>query len=192
MRPTRFVLAHDTAAVEAAAGHGQQAAVLGQAAALIDATWPAQRPAQAYDLGGAPTHRGLPCSVLGLQDVSPSPAAPRAEVVAHARLLPVAGHPSAVLLESVVVAPALQGGGLGRRLMAASEAHALAVNRPSVHLATRDKASWYARLGYQPGPRVQALGAKAAAHMQQGPDRWATDEDEDTSLIWMHKRLLQP
>jgi amino-acid N-acetyltransferase len=60
------------------------------------------------------------------------------------------------LLRSVVVAPALRGTGLGRRLVAAAEDTARELGIRDLYLLTETAIDWFPRLGYEPLPRDAA------------------------------------
>ena len=74
----------------------------------------------------------------------------------------LAGEPGYLLVESVAVDPAVQGAGLGRRLMAHAEAQAAARGYAEVRLYTNvlmtANVAWYPRLGYEETERREEDG----------------------------------
>uniref|UniRef100_A0A8C9FIZ3 N(alpha)-acetyltransferase 80, NatH catalytic subunit n=1 Tax=Pavo cristatus TaxID=9049 RepID=A0A8C9FIZ3_PAVCR len=90
---------------------------------------------------------------------APAPAKPPCPccLVGHVRLSRVAGQPSGLFVESVVVARALRGRGYGRQLMEATERYARTRGFRCLHLSTHDKQQFYAHLGFVPSEPVQIV-----------------------------------
>uniref|UniRef100_S4RRQ8 N(alpha)-acetyltransferase 80, NatH catalytic subunit n=1 Tax=Petromyzon marinus TaxID=7757 RepID=S4RRQ8_PETMA len=72
------------------------------------------------------------------------------EVLGHSKLSLVVGDGAGVLAESVLIAPAHRGQGLGRRLMEETERYARSRGKHRLFLSTPDKQCFYAHLGYVP------------------------------------------
>ncbi len=74
-------------------------------------------------------------------------------------LIPAPDH---LLLDNVAVAPARQGGGIGRRLLAFAEAEAARRGLPELRLHTHalmvENQSWYRRLGWSEYARGEQAG----------------------------------
>ncbi len=171
------------------------AAAARAAGALLRAQWP-EHAGRAQDLAAAPGPTGLPVSLVAVAD--------GADVVGHARLVQAADDVRAAVLEDVVVAGAWRGRGVGRALVAASEAHAAQYALERVHLAAGAAAApFYARLGYAPGPAVlpvrPACGAvEVVSRFRQpsgfgGPARSPKDEpaEEDAASLYFGRGPLQ-
>jgi ribosomal protein S18 acetylase RimI-like enzyme len=77
-------------------------------------------------------------------------------------------RPDDLLIWSVATAPAAQGRGLGRRLLAAAEERAAALGRRVVRLYTGEKLTaniaWYGRHGYAI-ERIEQMPDRRAVHM---------------------------
>ncbi|CAN0095260.1 unnamed protein product [Lampetra fluviatilis] len=81
------------------------------------------------------------------------------QVLGHSKLSLVVGDGAGVLAESVLIAPAHRGQGLGRRLMEETERYARSRGKHRLFLSTPDKQRFYAHLGYAPCQPVTAARA---------------------------------
>ncbi|OXB71332.1 UNVERIFIED_CONTAM: hypothetical protein H355_012738 [Colinus virginianus] len=99
----------------------------------------------------------FPTCLALLRTPSPTEPACPPSLVGHVRLSRVAGQPSSLFVESVVVARALRGRGYGRQLMEATERYARARGFCCLHLSTHDKQQFYAHLGFVPAEPVQIV-----------------------------------
>ena len=104
--------------------------------------------------------------LLAAQDLPVSDLAdlrPRFQVACSGATIVAAGalevHGEAALLRSVVVAPAWQRRGLGRRIVKALEREARAAGISRLVLLTPSAAAFFAGLGYQPIARAAAPAA---------------------------------
>lgn len=90
--------------------------------------------------------------------------------VAHARLSPLPGDTSALLLESLVVQRRMRSRGLGRRLVELTEQYAQRRGYSAIYLSTHDRCGFYSSLGYSNchpvvtyhGPRSSVLDQRSA------------------------------
>lgn len=80
------------------------------------------------------------------------------QLLGHARLSRVVGHPKSLFVETVVVPKAIRGKGYGRKLMEAVESYAKTRGYSRLHLTTHDKQYFYAHLGYTLCNPVQCAG----------------------------------
>ncbi|XP_013420084.1 N-acetyltransferase 6 isoform X1 [Lingula anatina] len=73
----------------------------------------------------------------------------KTEVLGHSKISPVVGRKDACFIESVVVAKARRGQGLGRKIMEGTEEYAKNHGIKTTYLTTHDKQDFYEHLGYE-------------------------------------------
>ncbi|XP_072328996.1 uncharacterized protein [Scyliorhinus torazame] len=91
----------------------------------------------------------------------------KGQLMGHSRLSHVVGKPTALFVETVVIAKELRGKGYGRKLMEATEAYAQLRGFKTLYLTTHDKQHFYSHLGYVLTKPVQNAGSMTSfVHME--------------------------